>query len=141
MPLAPPVGVVEVVPEPLAELPEDFVEPLVPEEPPVVPVVVPAGEVAGPVAAVVPELPPAVVVGVLPPLDCEAAPFKQLLSGPAWMVTGADWATAPLLSVSVRPIEVPAEMLVDHVKEVPVTPVYCWKAVAPGTPPGAIAKK
>ncbi len=91
------MGVVEVVPlfhnqyeadpimnertyEPLAELPEDFVEPLVPEEPPVVPVVVPAGEVAGPVAAVVPELPPAVVVGVLPPLDCEAAPFKQLLS-------------------------------------------------------------
>ncbi len=57
------------------------------------------------------------------------------------MVTGADWAIWPLVSVSWRPMEVPAERLVLQVKEVPVRPEYCWKAAAPGTPPGLILRK
>ena len=53
-------------------------------------------------------------------------------------MTGADWTVWPVESVSVRPIEVPAVMLVDQVKEVPVRPAYCWSAAAPGWPPGVI---
>lgn len=120
--------------------PEAVPAPVPEEEAPVLVVVAGAPVELAVLAAEVPTTVP--VAGVEEPeaaLDWSLV--KQLVVTPAWMVTGADWAIWPLVSVSWRPMEVPEEMLALQVNEVPVTPEYCWKAVAPGTPPGLIARK
>jgi len=48
----------------------------------------------------------------------------QLVVEPASMVTGADWAVAPVLSRTLTPMLVPAVMLVGQLKEVWVMPGY-----------------
>lgn len=63
---------------------------------------------------------------------------KQLVSGPLLMVKAADWARAPVLSRSVRPMEVPAAILVFQVKILPWRPVNCSSASPPGVAPGRI---
>lgn len=71
----------------------------------------PVPEVAAfvvPLAAAVVEVPllpveaPVVLAAVVeaPPEVALVSPFKQLVLVPLWMVTGADWAIWPLVSVS-----------------------------------------
>lgn len=81
--------------------------------------VVVAGVVADEVVDVL--APETELAGVLAPEVDEMLPVlvKQALLLPALTVKGADSAVVPVLSRMVRPIEVPAAILVLHVREVP----------------------
>lgn len=81
--------------------------------------VVAAGVVADEMAGVL--APETELAGVLAPEAVEMLPVlvKHALL-PELIVKGADSAVVPVLSRMVRPIEVPAAILVLHVREVPV---------------------
>jgi hypothetical protein len=85
-------------------------------------------------------LPLAALVAAVGPATREVV-FKQDVEDPALMVNGADWATSPVLSRRVRPIEVPAAMFATQVTEV----LFCWprfsRAAPLGLAPGRMLKK
>lgn len=56
------------------------------------------------------------------------------------MVTGAEYATAPVESRTWTVIEVPAAMFTVHVNEEPDCDPKSAKAVAPGWPPGIMLR-
>lgn len=106
-------------------------------------------------AAVVEEAPGAVVVGaagaevvvvpgaaaevlVVPEAESELEepPFKQLLSGPAWTVTAADCAVAPVWSRSEKPSRVLA-WKVTRCQENDVAPAGCSPRSAMAGPEGS----
>jgi len=66
------------------------------------------------------DAPLALPAGVLAADVDPAELVKQLLEDPALMVKGAEEAVVPILSRMVRPMEVPAAMLVGHVRDVPL---------------------
>jgi len=82
---------------------------------------VPAGVVAvvDPPAAVVE--PVVALVGAAAPPDSDVV-LVQLVELPCRMGNGADDAVAPVLSRSVRPMEVPAGRFTSHVTDVE----FCW---------------
>jgi len=73
--------------------------------------------------------------------DPEEELLPQLVVDPAITVTGAELATVPVLSRMDKVMEVPAAILVFHVREVPV----CWprftRGAAPTSPPGWMVRK
>jgi len=78
-----------------------------------------AAIVADVVARVELEAPLALPAEVLA-AEVDPAELVKQLEDPELMVNGAEEAVAPVLSRMVRPTEVPASMLVAHVREVPV---------------------
>lgn len=61
----------------------------------------------------------AVLVATAVPAEVETAWPTQVVSVPLLTVKGADWATKPLLSRSVRPMDVPTATFTFHVRDVP----------------------
>jgi len=85
---------------------------------------------------------------VLPVLDVpDAVPedepeaFRQEVSPPAWMVKAADWPEVPVLSLIVRPRDVPTGKLTVHVRVLPVCVGKLNRGGAVGWLPGRMLKK
>lgn len=94
----------------------------------------------------VPVTVPEVVVPVVVPVpegvpEDEPEEFKQDVSGPGWTLKGADWPEAPVLSLMVRPREVPGGKLTLHVMELPGCVGKLKRAGAVGWLPGRMLKK